>query len=106
MYNKNATQELNRLEAAFNEVKGELFDRLHTLIRDDIFEDASTGKNSKKGGGGDAAGGGDDAGGGGRGVTDRPQDRSYKDRLEDQVNSTGSLGGSTDEDRKGAPSSR
>ncbi|EEH56094.1 uncharacterized protein MICPUCDRAFT_4596, partial [Micromonas pusilla CCMP1545] len=38
MYNKNATQELNRLEAAFNEVKGELFDRLHTLIRDDIFE--------------------------------------------------------------------
>ena len=40
MYNKNATAELSRLELAFSQVKAELFDRLHTLIRDDIFEDA------------------------------------------------------------------
>ena len=40
MYNKNATAELSRLELAFSQVKAQLFDRLHTLIRDDIFEEA------------------------------------------------------------------
>ena len=39
-YNKNATAELSRLELAFSQVKAELFDRLHTLIRDDIFDEA------------------------------------------------------------------
>lgn len=40
MYNKNATAELSRLELAFTKVKGELFDRLHERIRNDIFEES------------------------------------------------------------------
>jgi len=43
MYNKNATIELSRLEQAFDEVKGQLFNRLHEIIRNEIFteDDAS-----------------------------------------------------------------
>ena len=37
MYNKNATAELSRLERAFDQVKGQLFDRLHEIIRNEIF---------------------------------------------------------------------
>jgi len=37
MYNKNATIELSRLEQAFDEVKGQLFNRLHEIIRNEIF---------------------------------------------------------------------
>jgi arogenate dehydrogenase (NADP+) len=38
MYNKNATSELFRLEQAFAQVKSQLFDNLHELIRNDIFD--------------------------------------------------------------------
>jgi len=38
MYNKNATTELFRLEQAFAQVKSQLFDNLHPLIRNDIFD--------------------------------------------------------------------
>ena len=84
MYNKNATAELSRLELAFSQVKAELFDRLHTLIRDDIFEDApqQTGLLS-----GNGKPGGPDGGNGG------VKDRGFKDRLIDRVNSTGTIGG-------------
>ena len=41
MYNKNATQELNRLELAFSQVKAQLFDRLHTLIRESLRHPAA-----------------------------------------------------------------
>ena len=34
---KNATIELSRLEQAFDEVKGQLFNRLHEIIRNEIF---------------------------------------------------------------------
>ena len=102
MYNKNATAELSRLELAFSQVKAELFDRLHTLIRDDIFEDApqQTGLLS-----GNGKPGGPDGGNGG------VKDRGFKDRLIDQVNSTGTIGGSIDEKERreseeGAPTSR
>ena len=37
MYNKNATRELSRLELAFDQVKGQLFDRLHEIIRNEVF---------------------------------------------------------------------
>ena len=84
MYNKNATAELSRLELAFSQVKAQLFDRLHTLIRDDIFEDASQPSGLRGAGDGDA----------------KSEERTFKDRLIDQVNVGGSLGGSTDE--KGA----
>lgn len=35
---KNATSELFRLEQAFAQVKSQLFDNLHELIRNDIFD--------------------------------------------------------------------
>ena len=89
MYNKNATQELNRLELAFSQVKAQLFDRLHTLIRDDIFDtDGSSPEQLKAAW--EKAG-------------ETMNERGYKERLIDQVNSTGVIGGSRDEpDRKGA----
>jgi arogenate dehydrogenase (NADP+) len=91
MYNKNATQELNRLELAFSQVKAQLFDRLHTLIRDDIFDiDGSSPEQLKAAW--EKAG-------------ETMNERGYKERLIDQVNSTGVIGGSRDEpDRKGAQS--
>lgn len=42
MYNKNASAELARLELAFNQVKSELFCRLHDLIRSDLFTEESS----------------------------------------------------------------
>ena len=91
MYNKNATQELNRLELAFSQVKAQLFDRLHTLIRDDIFDtDGSSPEQLKKAW--EKAG-------------ESMNERGYKERLIDQVNSTGVIGGSRDEHAgKGAES--
>ena len=80
MYNKNATQELNRLELAFSQVKAQLFDRLHTLIRDDIFDtDGSSPEQLKEAW--EKAG-------------ESMNERGYKERLIDQVNSTGVIGGS------------
>jgi arogenate dehydrogenase (NADP+) len=81
MYNKNATAELSRLELAFSQVKAQLFDRLHTLIRDDIFEEAAQPSGLRGAGDGDA----------------KSEERTFKDRLIDQVNVGGSLGGSIDE---------
>ena len=102
MYNKNATAELSRLELAFSQVKAQLFDRLHTLIRDDIFEDAprATGllsSNGKPGGPGRRKRRGE--GSGFQGSTDRSGEQHGHDR------------GSIDEkDRReseeGAPTSR
>jgi arogenate dehydrogenase (NADP+) len=37
LYNQNATEELQRLEAAFADVKKELFGRLHDLVREDLL---------------------------------------------------------------------
>uniref|UniRef100_A0A7S0WSM1 TYRAAT2-like C-terminal domain-containing protein n=1 Tax=Pyramimonas obovata TaxID=1411642 RepID=A0A7S0WSM1_9CHLO len=37
MYNQNATDELNRLEEAFDDIKRQLFARLHQIVRDDLF---------------------------------------------------------------------
>ena len=37
MYNENATEELARMEAAFDSVKRQLFDQLHGVVRDKIF---------------------------------------------------------------------
>ena len=37
LYNQNATDELQRLEAAFADVKKELFGRLHDLVREDLL---------------------------------------------------------------------
>jgi arogenate dehydrogenase (NADP+), plant len=42
MYNKNASAELARLELAFNQVKGELFGRLHDVIRSELFTENSS----------------------------------------------------------------
>ena len=39
MYNVNATEELERMELAFDEVKKELFGRMHTAVRQQLFED-------------------------------------------------------------------
>lgn len=39
MYNVNATEELERMEMAFDEVKKELFDRMHSAVRQQLFED-------------------------------------------------------------------
>ena len=39
MYNVNATEELERMEIAFDEVKKELFGRMHTAVRQQLFED-------------------------------------------------------------------
>jgi len=48
MYNKNASAELTRLELAFNQVKGELFGRLHDLIRSELFTEDSESHSSSK----------------------------------------------------------
>jgi arogenate dehydrogenase (NADP+) len=71
--------------------EAELFDRLHTLIRDDIFDEAASGG----GGGGEGSEGASASGGegGGTGEAAEPSDRSFKDRLTDQVNSSGTIGG-------------
>ena len=37
MYNENATEELARMEAAFDAVKRQLFDQLHDVVRTKIF---------------------------------------------------------------------
>ena len=37
MYNENATEELARMEAAFDAVKRQLFDQLHDVVRQRIF---------------------------------------------------------------------
>ena len=97
MYNKNATAELSRLELAFSQVKAQLFDRLHTLIRDDIFDEASVPTGLRSGNGKARNGGGGDT---------PAEERTFKDRLIDQVNSGGSLGGSTDENERGDKSAR
>ena len=96
MYNKNATAELSRLELAFSQVKAELFDRLHTLIRDDIFDEPTN-----RGGGRGAA----NAANASEEASDEEnraasKDRTFKDRLIDQVNSAGTIGGSVDEKEK------
>jgi len=98
MYNKNATAELSRLELAFSQVKAELFDRLHTLIRDDIFDEPT-----KRGVGREAA----NAANASEEAADEAdrnlaasKDRTFKDRLIDQVNSAGTIGGSVDEKEK------
>jgi hypothetical protein len=54
---------------------------LHTLIRDDIFEEAAQPSGLRGAGDGDA----------------KSEERTFKDRLIDQVNVGGSLGGSMDE---------
>ena len=99
MYNKNATAELSRLELAFSQVKAELFDRLHTLIRDDIFDENVSQATGLLSGNGkeivDSQNGSDSA---------SASDRTFKDRLIDQVNSGGSLGGSMDKEEEGTPS--
>jgi arogenate dehydrogenase (NADP+) len=113
MYNKNATAELSRLELAFSQVKAELFDRLHTLIRDDIFDEKTTAI-------GLVSGNGKVVTNGTVGMEQQTApsvssvDRTFKDRLIDQVNQGGSLGGSIDssgekkEEKKeeGSPTSR
>jgi len=49
MYNQNATEELNKLEQAFDTVKKELFERLHELVREELFHgNAPTNKDSSK----------------------------------------------------------
>eukprot|EP00897_Mesotaenium_endlicherianum_P007085 jgi/Mesen1/6404/ME000329S05570 len=40
MYNINATEELQKLEQAFDAVKKQLFDRLHNILRAQLFETA------------------------------------------------------------------
>ncbi|KAK9803249.1 hypothetical protein WJX73_009784 [Symbiochloris irregularis] len=40
MYNQNAIAELERLEAAFDHVKGQLLDRLHDVVRQQLFHNA------------------------------------------------------------------
>eukprot|EP00803_Ostreobium_quekettii_P005605 evm.model.scf_210.8 EVM.evm.TU.scf_210.8 scf_210:93369-97282(-) len=37
MYNQNATEELDRLERAFQDVKTQLFDQLHGVLREQLF---------------------------------------------------------------------
>lgn len=37
MYNQNATEELDRLERAFQDVKKQLFDQLHGILREQLF---------------------------------------------------------------------
>ncbi|CAD7698365.1 unnamed protein product [Ostreobium quekettii] len=37
MYNQNATEELDRLERAFQDVKSQLFDQLHGVLREQLF---------------------------------------------------------------------
>ena len=104
MYNKNATAELSRLELAFSQVKAELFDRLHTLIRDDIFDEAPSGRGGRGAGGegwGEGAGRAGDGGvvSGAEGTAAEGAggassgDRSFKDRLTDQVQPTRALSG-------------
>jgi len=39
MYNQNATEEIDRLEKAFESVKKQLFDRLHYVARKNLFHD-------------------------------------------------------------------
>ena len=39
MYNQNATEELDRLEKAFDDVKKQLFDQLHDVVRSQLFSD-------------------------------------------------------------------
>ena len=92
MYNKNATAELSRLELAFSQVKAELFDRLHTLIRDDIFDEPTN-----RGGGRGAA----NAANASEEASDEEnraasKDRTVKYRRIDQVNSAGTIGGSVE----------
>ena len=38
MYNVNATDELEKMEIAFDEVKKELFGRMHNVVRQQLFE--------------------------------------------------------------------
>eukprot|EP00803_Ostreobium_quekettii_P007905 evm.model.scf_1401.2 EVM.evm.TU.scf_1401.2 scf_1401:21296-26103(-) len=38
MYNQNATSELDRLERAFQDVKRQLFDQLHGVLREELFQ--------------------------------------------------------------------
>lgn len=40
LYNQNATEELERLEVAFDSVKKQLFGRLHEIARRQLFPDA------------------------------------------------------------------
>ncbi|KAI5081872.1 hypothetical protein GOP47_0001615 [Adiantum capillus-veneris] len=42
MYNINATEELDRLELAFDSVKKQLFSQLHNVLRSQLFERVST----------------------------------------------------------------
>jgi arogenate dehydrogenase (NADP+) len=42
VYNENASAELARLEVAFDQVKSQLFGRLHELIRTQHFGDSSS----------------------------------------------------------------
>lgn len=44
MYNVNATEELDRLEMAFDDVKKELFSKLHNILRSQLFEHADRAK--------------------------------------------------------------
>ncbi|XP_074281169.1 arogenate dehydrogenase 2, chloroplastic [Silene latifolia] len=39
MYNKNSMEQLKRLDAAFESIKGELFGHLHGLLRNQLFEE-------------------------------------------------------------------
>ena len=39
MYNQNATEELDRLEKAFDDVKKQLFDQLRDVVRSQLFSD-------------------------------------------------------------------
>uniref|UniRef100_A0A0D6QYL8 Prephenate/arogenate dehydrogenase domain-containing protein n=1 Tax=Araucaria cunninghamii TaxID=56994 RepID=A0A0D6QYL8_ARACU len=48
MYNVNATEQLERLEMAFDALKKQLVGRLHTILRTQIFEGVPTGEISKQ----------------------------------------------------------
>lgn len=49
MYNVNATEELNNLERAFDEVKKHLFDQLHDVLRSQLFDtNKKEGKSSER----------------------------------------------------------
>lgn len=41
MYNKNATEEIDRLEHAFDSIRKQLFSELHGILRKEIFDDDS-----------------------------------------------------------------
>lgn len=48
LYNQNATDELHRLERAFDAVRIQLFDRLHGILREQLFHEQQQGKQQQQ----------------------------------------------------------